>query len=404
MIKKLVESDMTKNQTDMMTALTFLQNAARALPAAAGPGLLSGSVEGPAGSGSASTQPEKQFNFTDAQIRELANKLATALMQPSGSIMTSSLLGQAIPTLDKIIPDRTAALKQRQAESQKALPTEFKGMQEMQKIYDPNATPEDILSQLSKMPEGPIKSQAYPALESKIGQITDETRAKKLIDQIPDEKERANAQEKYDAAKISRSTATGKLEDALQMINSMTNKRDRIQKLVALAVQYFRKGGDNNVDAAKGIMKEAKAMTAEFPADADEITDLMEVVKGYTTVEPETAFKLFEPVIDQLNEYVQAAAVLSKYEKRGQDFRNGELELSMNSYQRGGTLTFRYIQHIQALGKADLDRMSQLTDHFLRPDYRSIVRLYVLQGFLADDKKPAAPMPPMPMNTVVINN
>lgn len=406
-IKKLVDSDMSKNQTDMITALTFLQNAVnatKATPAPSGSGVSSGATDPPASSGSSPAPAEKQFAFTESQIKELANKVANTLMQPSGSIMTSALLGQAIPTLEKILPDRAVALKQRQAESQRAMPSELKGMQDLQKIFDPNATPEDILSQLSKMPDGPIKSQAYPALESKIGQITDEARAKKLIDQIPDDKERANAQEKYDAAKIARTAATGKLDDARQLISSMTNRRDRIQKLVSLAVQYFKRGKDTDVESAKSIMKEARAMTSDLPADSDEIGDLMEVVRGYTVVEPETAFRMFEPVIDQLNEYVQAASVISKYEKRGQDFRSGELVLSMNAGQRGGGLTFRYIAHIQALGKADLDRMSQLADHFVRPDYRAIVRLFILQGFLADDKKPTATTPQMPMNTVVISN
>ena len=62
----------------------------------------------------------------------------------------------------------------------------------------------------------------------------------------------------------------------------------------------------------------------------------------------------------------------------------------------GGTLLFRYIPQNQMLGKADLNRMSQAADKFTRSDIRTLVRLFVLQGFLKDDKKPATPTGPGP--------
>ncbi len=399
-IKKLIDSDMVKNQNDMITALTFLQNADK------GNSSSSASVTGsdsPATTNSSAAPVEKQFAFTDAQIRDLANKLVNTLLQPSTSITVTAIMGQAIPILEKIVPERAAALKQRQAESQRSLPAEMKGIQEMQKIFDPASTPEDILAQMAKMPDGPIKSQAYPALQSKIGQITDEARAKKLIDQIPDEKERVIAQDKYDSAKIARTAAAGKLEDARAMIGAMTNRRDRIQKLVDLGLQYFKKGGDTNIETAKAIMKDARSLTGDYASDGDEMNDMMEVVRGYTTIEPETAFRMFEPVIDQLNEYVQASAVLNKYEKRGQDFRNSELVLSNNNATRAnGGLAFRYMTHMQALGKADLERMSQLVERFARSDYRALVRIYVLRGLLSDDKKPLTFTPQFSNSTIIV--
>ena len=50
---------------------------------------------------------------------------------------------------------------------------------------------------------------------------------------------------------------------------------------------------------------------------------------------------------------------------------------------------FRYIPHMQALGKVDLQRMNTLVDRLHRSDARAIVKLYVLQGYLKDDKKPS---------------
>jgi len=50
-------------------------------------------------------------------------------------------------------------------------------------------------------------------------------------------------------------------------------------------------------------------------------------------------------------------------------------------------LIYRYIGQMQLLGKADLNRMNLLTNKFQRVDARTIVKLYVAQGFLKEEKK-----------------
>jgi len=110
-------------------------------------------------------------------------------------------------------------------------------------------------------------------------------------------------------------------------------------------------------------------------------------VKGYATVNADEAFRIFEPIVDQINDFVQATAILSKYNRRNQNFKKGELVMKVNGYSWDGLLLFRYINHIQLLGKADLNRMSSFSDKFGRSDARIIVKLFVAQGFLKDEKK-----------------
>jgi len=127
-------------------------------------------------------------------------------------------------------------------------------------------------------------------------------------------------------------------------------------------------------------MTEAKALTNQFPEDEDELADYMELVRGYAAVEPDVAFRMIEPMMDQFNEMVQASAVLSRYNKRDRTFKKGEMVMRING---GGStmLAFRYIPQIQLLAQADLDRMNTLTDRFQRTDARTLMRLYVLQGY-----------------------
>ena len=176
------------------------------------------------------------------------------------------------------------------------------------------------------------------------------------------------------------------------MIGNLTNKRTQIQKLVALALEFNKKDTDKDHEAAQGLMKSARSLINESPEDEDELNDLMEIVKGYAVVEPDVAFRMFEPVVDQINDYVMASAILSKYNKRTRTFKKGELVLRSNSNTYDGLLLFRYINQMELLGKADLDRMSLLSDRFQRSDTRTIVKLFVLQGFLQSDKKAEANM------------
>ncbi len=365
-IAKLVDSDLAKNEEDMRAALNFLQFAFK--PPAA------------------TDAKTKAFTFTEEQIKKLATAVADALLQPSKSMISAMLLSQAMSMLEKFAPEKVRFLKQRQTENESSMPSELKKMQEQRLIWDANSTPEDIIAQLSKLQNDYEKASAYSALSRKIGEIEDETRAKKLIDQIPDEKARTNAMEQFEAARIGRSAKAGKLDDARKLIGNLTKKKTQIQRLVALAIDFQKKGGDKDKEVAIALMKDAKALTSEFPETNEDLNDAMEVVKGYAAVDPDIAFKLFDPVIDQINEYIQASAVLGKFEPQYSNFKKGEMQLKIKG-QNWEQPLFRYIPQMQALAKADLEKMNALSDRFARNDSRTIVRLYILQGFLKDERE-----------------
>jgi hypothetical protein len=365
-VGKVIDTDLTKKSEDLSAVIGFLQYSTRTNPA-----------------GSA---PSKEFRFSDSQVKDLANKLVSTFLQPG--ISTSILIGMTriMPTLEKIVPERIAMLKMKQADAMKNLPADYKRMQDSQRLWDPNTAPEDILAQLSKLNDME-KANAYSTLPSKISQIDDEVRAKKLIAAIPDEKTRERASDMYESAKINKVSREGKLEDARRLIGNIGQKKVQVQRLVALAVECQMRGGDKNLEFAQSLMKDAKSLVSEFPEDGDELTDLLEVVRGYAVIDPAEGFRLFEPIVDQINDVVQATAVLSKYDKRNMSFRRGELVLKVSGFQGDSVILFRCIPQMQMLGKADLEKMSLLSDRFIRPDSRIITKLYVAQGFLSDDKK-----------------
>ncbi len=377
-IAKLADADMARNQPDLMTAYSFLQFASRPAPTTSDPKAV------------------KPFAFADASMKALANKLADALLVPSKSMSSTMLMGMMIPTLEKFIPERVPMLKARDAENKKSLPTEMRASVTQSSLWNQSTTPEEILAQLPKMTNENDKRNAYSQLANKIGQIPDEARAKKLIDQIPDDKTRASAQEQFDTARAGRAVSAGKIDEARRLIGQMTNRRQQIPLLIGLATQTQRKGTEKDIATAKELMLDAKRLVKDFPDDEDDMADLMTVVRGYGAVDTDAAFRLFEPLVEEFNSTIQAAAILSKYNKRDRTFKHGELVLRAGNggFNPANVMLFRYTQQLQALGKADFERMSQIADRFTRSDVRTIVRLFVLQGYMTPDPKPAPPPPP----------
>jgi hypothetical protein len=366
-VKKIVDTDLMRKREDMQVTLSFLQSSTKTETAA--------------------NTKVKRFKFTDSQTKDIANKLFTTFMSSTPSIQTSMMFTQVQSVLEKVLPEKSALLKQRKAELNKSLPPEMKQFEQMSKVWNPNSTAEELLAEIPKLSEG-LRENAYESLGEKIAKIEDEAKAKKLIEQIPDEKARERATEKYESAKITRTANAGNLEDAKKLIGNLGQKKNRIKKLVVLALEFKKKNTEKDLETAANLMKDAKGLINEFPEDEDELNDLMEVVKGYATINPNEAFRLFDPIVDQINDFVQASAILSKYNKRDRSFKKGELLLSTNrTYWGNGMLIFRYIEQMQMLGKADLNRMTTLSDKFQRNDARTIVKLFVAQGFLKDDKE-----------------
>ena len=114
------------------------------------------------------------------------------------------------------------------------------------------------------------------------------------------------------------------------MIGNLTKKKTQIQRLVALAMDFQRKGGEKDIETAKGLMKDAKALTNEYAETNDDIADVMEVVTGYILIDLDTAFQMFEPVIDRINEHVQATSVIARFNSQYTTFRKGEMVMKVN--------------------------------------------------------------------------
>jgi hypothetical protein len=368
-VSRITEIDLTKNTSDLNSTIALLQTVNRPAP-------------------KLPVQNIKTFAFQDAQLKDIANKLTSTFLSAPVSPALTSALSRALPTLEKVVPERSLLLKQRDQANKKAQSAPNANARGARPAFDPNASLEEILAQAAKLPNERDKMASYQNVASRLSQVTDDARAKKLIDQIGDERLRKTASEQFEAARTSRLIAGDKLEEARRSINLLPNRHMRAQRLVSLSLQHVNKKTEADTEIARTLLNDAKALTNTDPQDEDDIADVMELVRGYVALDQAAAFRLVEPVIDQFSEITQATAILSKYNKRDRAFKSGELLMRVNG-NAGGLMPFRYINQYQQLGRADIEKMGALADRFSRPDARMLIRLFALQGYVRGN-----PIPP----------
>ncbi len=98
-VKKIVDSDLTKKREDLGAAVNFLQNATNP--------------------NAANTTKEKQFKFSDAQLKSIADKVTDTLLVSANSMDNSMTTSRAMPSLEKFAPVKLSLLKQNKPKPRK---------------------------------------------------------------------------------------------------------------------------------------------------------------------------------------------------------------------------------------------------------------------------------------------
>jgi hypothetical protein len=257
-------------------------------------------------------------------------------------------------------------------------------------ITNPNTTADELIGEAGRVPVEQ-RSQYYNAAVSRIARVEDESSARNLIDQIPDEKIRARASEIYESARIGRLAAQGKLEDAQKLIANITGKQTKLDRLASLAIDFNKKNTDKDRETAVKLMDQARGMITEMPENMSDMENLMRVVRGYSEVDIDRAFRMMDPVISEIDDQTQAAATLSKYDRNSRAFKKGELVMNMS----GDSLVSRLQNTFRILAKADLDKTIEMADKLHRQDVRLAVYMYALQVALVKEKPAGPPNAPV---------
>ena len=323
-------------------------------------------------------QKKNPLKLDQNTVRDLANKIADGLMKAK-NFTALFQYSRAMPTLEKILPERAAALQQKQAALKKTAPEGVMSFDSMNALNDSNAAPEKIITESAKMPAG-MRGMMYRRAADKLAEKNEAERAKQLLSSQPAGKERDDALAYVDGKLAEKAAKDGKFDEARKLIQTIGTKTAQIEQLVKLAIVFHHKNDKESRETAVKIMDEARALIDQTPQSDDEIQQLVQVVAGFAVIDPPKAFTLLEPFVDQANELLQAAALLAKYQKGQQNYRDGELVMATGLGQMRGQM--RFVKELGLLAAADFERTRGLADRFARADTRLLVRLMIAQSVL----------------------
>ena len=103
--------------------------------------------------------------------------------------------------------------------------------------------------------------------------------------------------------------------------------------------------------------------------------NLTQIISSYGAIEPDEAFRLFEPLIPQMNELSDAAAVINGFQ-RNSNVKQGEYAMiSGNSWGFYGA----DFSVLSRLSVKDFDRTLSLIDAFTRREIRVSLKLQLAE-------------------------
>jgi tetratricopeptide (TPR) repeat protein len=291
--------------------------------------------------------------------------------------MILNILRPLMPELEKRVPARAAQLKLRLAELDKQMDPQARAWSQYDSVM--SRPPDAILEEAAKAP-AEMRNQLYMAAAAKLFNAGEFERARAVVGENLRGQERDQMTAYLDNAEVERSVQKGNADDARAVVSRIKSKERRASALAELATVYAAKGDKKT---AGGLLEEARGLLDRQPDNEREVGALLDVARGYALVEPAKTFELLDPLIDQANDMMSAAALLEKFGAGGGMFRKGEMVLGPGMGELGGMYA-RYVKALAELSRVDFDRTRQTADRFNRDEARLMARLIVARSILSD--------------------
>jgi hypothetical protein len=334
----------------------------------------------------AAPEKPKPLVMEDSDVRELADLVAAAALKDSsanGAFGMMMSIRPLLPELEKRVPARAAQLRLKLAEMDRLLDPRAKAWAQYDSVM--GRPPEGILEEAAKAP-AEMRGQLYMAAASKLFQSGEAEKARAVVNDHLRGQEREQLLAYFDNAEVARAVEKGNTDDARAVVSRVKSKERRASALAGLAIVYAAKGDKKT---AGGLLEEARDLLDRQPDNEREVEALLEVARGYALVEPSKTFEMIDPLIDQANDMMSAAALLEKFGAGGGMFRKGEMLLGPGMGELGAAYA-RHVKALAELARVDFDRTRATADRFNRDEARLMARLIVARSVLSDRLDAAA--------------
>lgn len=316
---------------------------------------------------------DTSLKLDDPQMRGLAGKLISFYLQKAawrGYVSAYSI----IPIAEKLSPASVEEIK-KASKNGSGRGFHHGYDPELTKLLSSDVTPENLLAEAKKY--GPNeRRQIYQTVSNKFVQAGNFDAARQVLndnfsdDALDDAMSNLNAQYSYQLINA------GRFNEAEQLINDFP-ETTRIGALINLAQSIYNKNPEENASYAGSVLGKARAAIPAKPENSNDMLHMMQIISAYANIDASESFRLFEPLIPQMNELTDAAAVLNEFQG-GSNVREGEFLMSQGN-------SFGYyvdLSVIRTLAVKDFDRTIGLVDEFSRREMRLGLKLQLLEGGL----------------------
>jgi hypothetical protein len=126
------------------------------------------------------------------------------------------------------------------------------------------------------------------------------------------------------------------------------------------------------------LLDEARGIVTRRATSYDQLEAQINVASALAQLDPARSFDTLDPGINQLNDLLSAAAMLSGFELN--IFRDGELPLQGSGSLAG--MVVRFGTELAALARVDFEKAQLMTSKFVATEPRILAELSMIRGVL----------------------
>jgi hypothetical protein len=291
-------------------------------------------------------------------------------IQQANARMLLNGLQSLQPQIDKYLPERSLAVRQKL--TQMGMDNDPRaGFSQMASLMQ-QGTSDSLIAAAATAPQT-MQNRMYQQAALKAIDEGNPDRARDIANQHLDGTARTSMLHTLELKQAVSST-TNKADDIRQTINRAQSDDERL----SLLLQFAGNLEADNPKLALQLLDEARGLVSRRATSYAQFEAQVNVAHAFAALDPAKSFETMEPGINQINELLSAAALLSGFELN--IFKDGELPL-----QSGGSLAgmvVRYSTELAALARTDFEKAQMMTDRFVLAEPRILAKLTLVRGVL----------------------
>lgn len=328
-----------------------------------------------------SSEKNKQLELDEKSIKAIANK-------EFGYLLTKTLMEndynfvERVIYLKQILPERFPEIKAKYEKARSILGVlkEWADDAETTEKLGENPTLKQIIENSSKLGTN-SKTEYYKKAVGKLFETESQEKIAQMLNQIPEEKDRENALDYLNSLAAEKKATQESPAEAKQAVLQIKSDKERIAKLIGLAISYHQRKTAESQKIAEDLMDEASKLVNETPETYTEFTALLPVIAGYASVNPKKAVDLISPLVGKSNELIDAYVLLGNYDDAHYPYVS-ENEILLGGQDGYYSYKGRYGEIVKKLTENDFDKSKKVIENFKRSDVRILAKLILIESIL----------------------